>query len=104
MAQVRVIEGHTDAIYSLSFNADGSKFVTTCKDKKLRVFNAHDGVLLNVCTRTRTCSAVLAAGRGAGEGVGCLGKPSREAEHWPSFFGCRRLRAMRAPRRRGRCG
>jgi coronin-1B/1C/6 len=71
MTQVRVIEGHTDAIYSLSFNADGSKFVTTCKDKKLRVFNAHDGVLLNVC------SAVLAAGRG--EGLGCLGKTPRDA-------------------------
>jgi len=37
--QVRDYPGHTDTIYSMSFNADGSKFVTTCKDKKVRIFD-----------------------------------------------------------------
>jgi coronin-1B/1C/6 len=33
------IEGHKDTIQGLSFNRDGSQFVTTCKDKKLRIYD-----------------------------------------------------------------
>uniref|UniRef100_A0AC35TI05 Coronin n=1 Tax=Rhabditophanes sp. KR3021 TaxID=114890 RepID=A0AC35TI05_9BILA len=37
------IDGHPDQIFSMSFNYDGSQFVTACKDKKLRIFDSHSG-------------------------------------------------------------
>eukprot|EP00127_Corallochytrium_limacisporum_P000540 Clim_evm5s17 gene=Clim_evmTU5s17 len=42
---VKEITGHADVPFALSFNLDGSLFATTCKDKKLRVFDAHSGEL-----------------------------------------------------------
>jgi len=33
------IEGHGSTVQSLSFNKNGSEFVTTCKDKKLRIID-----------------------------------------------------------------
>ena len=33
---------------SASFNSDGSKLATTCKDKQIRVFNARTGEMLSV--------------------------------------------------------
>jgi len=39
------ISCHTDTIYSLAFNYDGSKFVTTSKDKKIRVIDARTGAV-----------------------------------------------------------
>ncbi|KAK3786095.1 hypothetical protein RRG08_045481 [Elysia crispata] len=35
-----------DQIYSGAFNFDGSRFVCTCKDKKLRVLDSHTGAIL----------------------------------------------------------
>ncbi|GFR97289.1 coronin [Elysia marginata] len=35
-----------DQIYSGTFNFDGSRFVCTCKDKKLRVLDSHTGAIL----------------------------------------------------------
>ncbi|BFZ18200.1 hypothetical protein BsWGS_21240 [Bradybaena similaris] len=35
-----------DQIYSGSFNSDGSRFVCTCKDKKLRILDTHTGKVL----------------------------------------------------------
>ena len=32
--------GHTEIIQSLAWNYDGSQLVTTCKDKKIRVYDA----------------------------------------------------------------
>lgn len=43
---LRVIEGHPDIIFSAAFNYNGSKIVTTCKDKLIRVFDARSGELL----------------------------------------------------------
>ncbi|VDK19707.1 unnamed protein product [Anisakis simplex] len=40
------ISGHPDQIWSISFNYDGSRFVTTCKDKRLRVIDSHSGEVL----------------------------------------------------------
>uniref|UniRef100_A0A0K0DWB2 Coronin n=1 Tax=Strongyloides stercoralis TaxID=6248 RepID=A0A0K0DWB2_STRER len=40
------VDGHPDQIFSLSFNYDGSQFITSCKDKKLRIFDSHSGQLL----------------------------------------------------------
>lgn len=34
------VSGHDDIALSLSFNFDGSKFATSCKDKKLRLFDS----------------------------------------------------------------
>uniref|UniRef100_A0A1I7VTF7 Coronin n=1 Tax=Loa loa TaxID=7209 RepID=A0A1I7VTF7_LOALO len=41
------ISGHPDMIWSVSFNYDGSRFVTTCKDKKIRVIDSHTGEVLH---------------------------------------------------------
>ncbi|XP_028396704.1 coronin-1C-A-like [Dendronephthya gigantea] len=43
---IRVIECHQDLIYSISWNHNGSKIATTCKDKKLRIIDAHSGEVL----------------------------------------------------------
>jgi coronin-1B/1C/6 len=40
------IAGHPDMIFSIAFNYDGSQFVTTCKDKKIRVMDSHTGEVL----------------------------------------------------------
>eukprot|EP01135_Chromosphaera_perkinsii_P009382 Nk52_evm58s1737 gene=Nk52_evmTU58s1737 len=45
--QVLMIEGHGDTIYDMTFSYDGSKLATTCKDKKIRVFDAHTGELIH---------------------------------------------------------
>ncbi|CAJ0578785.1 unnamed protein product, partial [Mesorhabditis spiculigera] len=41
------IAGHPDQIWSVAFNYDGSRFITCCKDKKLRIFNSHTGDVLH---------------------------------------------------------
>uniref|UniRef100_A0A914LHB4 Coronin n=2 Tax=Meloidogyne incognita TaxID=6306 RepID=A0A914LHB4_MELIC len=40
------IAGHPDQIWSVAFNYDGSRFVTTCKDKQIRVLDSHTGSVL----------------------------------------------------------
>lgn len=47
---VNVIDRHPDVIYSISLNRDGSLLATTCKDKKLRVFEPRSGIVVSVCT------------------------------------------------------
>lgn len=37
------IDCHPDIIYSACWNWDGSKLVTTCKDKKIRIINPRTG-------------------------------------------------------------
>ena len=37
-----------DLCICVSFNYDGSKLVTTCKDKMMRIFNARTGEVLSV--------------------------------------------------------
>uniref|UniRef100_A0A8R1I6P8 Coronin n=1 Tax=Caenorhabditis japonica TaxID=281687 RepID=A0A8R1I6P8_CAEJA len=41
------ISGHPDQIWSINFNYDGSQFVTTCKDKKIRILDSHSGEVLH---------------------------------------------------------
>ncbi|XP_055328592.1 coronin-1C-A-like isoform X2 [Paramacrobiotus metropolitanus] len=43
---LKVIEGHPDIIFSAAFNYNGSKIVTTCKDKLIRVIDARSGEIL----------------------------------------------------------
>lgn len=40
------ISGHPDLIWSVAFNYDGSKLVTTCKDRKIRVIDPRTGTVL----------------------------------------------------------
>ena len=40
-----------DLCISVSFNTDGSKFASTCKDKMIRIFNARTGEVLSVSNR-----------------------------------------------------
>jgi len=42
---VNVIDCHTDVIYSMSLNRDGSLLATTCKDKQLRVIEPRTGAV-----------------------------------------------------------
>ena len=50
-AAVTILKGHSDVIYSLSFNYNGSLVATTCKDKKLRVIDPREGRLVAVSRR-----------------------------------------------------
>lgn len=45
---VNVIDCHTDVIYSISLNRDGSLLATTSKDKKLRVIEPRSGIVKSV--------------------------------------------------------
>ncbi|XP_048478942.1 coronin-2B isoform X4 [Plutella xylostella] len=43
----KVIDCHTDVIYCMSFNRDGSLLATTSKDKKLRVIEPRSGIVVS---------------------------------------------------------
>ncbi|XP_056315121.1 coronin-2A isoform X1 [Danio aesculapii] len=43
---VRSISVHSDVVLSMSFNTDGSRLATSCKDKKIRVIDPRTGTLL----------------------------------------------------------
>lgn len=40
------IDCHPDVVYSACWNWDGSRLVTTCKDKKIRILNPRSGDIL----------------------------------------------------------
>ncbi|KAL4707911.1 hypothetical protein ACJJTC_013702, partial [Scirpophaga incertulas] len=44
---MQVVDCHTDVIYCMSFNRDGSLLATTCKDKKLRIIEPRRGIVLS---------------------------------------------------------
>ncbi|VDM61612.1 unnamed protein product [Angiostrongylus costaricensis] len=41
------VAGHPDQIWSIGFNYDGSQFVTTCKDKKIRILDTRSGEVVH---------------------------------------------------------
>jgi coronin-1B/1C/6 len=45
-----LIDNHPDMIFSMAFNALGTEMVTTCKDKKIRVFTSRNGDIISVRT------------------------------------------------------
>lgn len=47
-AVVRIDSIHTDMIYSACWNRDGSRILTACKDKTLRVLDPREGTVLFV--------------------------------------------------------
>jgi WD40 repeat protein len=48
-----VIDSHPDLVYSACWNWDGSKLLTTCKDKKIRIINPRSGVVEEVVALER---------------------------------------------------
>ncbi|KAJ3127958.1 Coronin-like protein crn1 [Nowakowskiella sp. JEL0407] len=46
-AEKITLTGHTEIIQSLSFNYDGSLLTTTCKDKKLRIFDVRSNTVVH---------------------------------------------------------
>ncbi|XP_015589488.1 coronin-2B isoform X3 [Cephus cinctus] len=64
---VSVIDRHPNVIYSMSLNRDGSLLATTCKDKKLRVFEPRSGIVVSegVChAGTKASKVVFLGGSG----------------------------------------
>ncbi|XP_058801342.1 coronin-2B-like isoform X1 [Phymastichus coffea] len=61
---VSVIDRHPDVIYSMSLNRDGSLLATTCKDKKLRVFEPRSGIVVSegICHAGTKASKVVFLG------------------------------------------
>uniref|UniRef100_A0A8C1WFY9 Coronin n=2 Tax=Cyprinus carpio TaxID=7962 RepID=A0A8C1WFY9_CYPCA len=60
---VRSISVHSDVVLSMSFNTDGSRLATSCKDKKIRVIDPRSGVLLQESNcKTHKASKVLFLG------------------------------------------
>ena len=45
---IQTISCHKDTIFSMSWNRDGSLFATTCKDKKIRVIDPRQNVVVAV--------------------------------------------------------
>ncbi|KAI1887729.1 hypothetical protein AGOR_G00193360 [Albula goreensis] len=43
---VKTISLHTDVVLSMSFNTDGSRMATSCKDRRIRVIDPRTGALL----------------------------------------------------------
>ena len=44
----QVIDCHPDLVYSACWNWDGSKLLTTCKDKKIRIIDPRSGTVEEV--------------------------------------------------------
>ncbi|XP_022251440.1 coronin-2B-like isoform X2 [Limulus polyphemus] len=61
---VKIIDCHPDSIYSMSFNRDGSLLATTCKDKKLRIIDPRQGMVLkeSLCHQGSKASKVVFLG------------------------------------------
>ena len=45
-----LIDNHPDMVFSMAFDAFGTAMVTTCKDKKIRVFDPRNGDIIAVRT------------------------------------------------------
>ncbi|XP_050740436.1 coronin-1A-like isoform X3 [Eriocheir sinensis] len=66
-ALMQTIDLHTDVVYSLSLNRDGSRMVTTCRDKRLRIIDPLSGKLLQegMCHEgSKACKAVYCGDTG----------------------------------------
>ncbi|KAG8036659.1 hypothetical protein G9C98_003981 [Cotesia typhae] len=64
---INIIDRHPDVIYSMSLNRDGSLLATTCKDKKLRVFEPRSGIVISegIChAGTKASKVVFLGGSG----------------------------------------
>ena len=51
-----VIDSHPDLVYSACWNWEGSKLLTTCKDKKIRIIDPRNGNVDEVFCVKSSCS------------------------------------------------
>ncbi|KAL2079377.1 hypothetical protein ACEWY4_025121 [Coilia grayii] len=60
---VRVIGVHSDLVLCLSFNTDGSRVATTCRDRTIRIIHTHTGQVLQRSSvgPHRPCKVVFAS-------------------------------------------
>lgn len=93
-AVLRIDTVHTDLIYGVCWNRDGSKILTSCKDKTLRVIDPRTGAVLVVGSPYLTCNI----------------SSSHCSQWWcnvvsvtPSSLNRRRRSPTRAPGLSGRC-
>ena len=70
-APLSVIAAHRDVIYTLGWNRDGSLFVTSCKDKQLRVIDPRTGSVVAVCT-LYPCRSSLCLSAGCSLAAWCM--------------------------------
>jgi len=78
-------EDHPDVVQSLDFSHDGSQIVTTCKDKKIRVFDPRDGKSVSSTegfAGTKRASAVWASNQEKILGVGFSKTSVRQYGVW----------------------
>ncbi|NXP27261.1 COR2A protein, partial [Scytalopus superciliaris] len=60
---VKILDVHTDVILSMSFNTDGSRLATACRDKKIRVIDPRAGTVLQEAShRSHRVNKVLFLG------------------------------------------
>lgn len=45
---LNTIDCHPDIVHSISFNRDGSRLATTCKDKRIRSIDPRSGLVVAV--------------------------------------------------------
>lgn len=45
---LNTIDCHPDIVHSLTFNREGSRLATTCKDKKIRSIDPRSGLVVSV--------------------------------------------------------
>jgi len=45
---LNTIDCHPDIVHSLTFNRDGTRLATTCKDKKIRSIDPRSGLVVSV--------------------------------------------------------
>ncbi|CAD7082397.1 unnamed protein product [Hermetia illucens] len=58
---LKTISCHTDTIYSMAINRDGSHIATTSKDKKVRVIEPRSGIVISegICHLSTKCTKVI---------------------------------------------
>ncbi|XP_030050203.1 coronin-2A [Microcaecilia unicolor] len=60
---VKTVDSHKDVVLSMSFNSDGSLLATACKDRKIRVLDPRQGVVLQEANcKSHKASKVLFLG------------------------------------------
>ncbi|RZF43495.1 hypothetical protein LSTR_LSTR005231 [Laodelphax striatellus] len=82
---LNVIDCHPDVIYSLSFNKDGSRLATTCKDKKLRIIDPRSGYVISegMChAGTRSSKVAYLGGSGRLVTTGFARHSDRQIAIW----------------------
>ncbi|XP_046683817.1 coronin-2B-like isoform X2 [Homalodisca vitripennis] len=82
---LNVIDCHPDVIYSMSFNRDGSRLATTCKDKKLRIIDPRTGFVISegIChAGTRSSKVAYLGGSGRVVTTGFSRHSDRQVSVW----------------------